>query len=103
MSGAPKVEPVRHGGVRYEALHWGKERDLGQNGGLIAAIDEASGDELWVAKVYRIVYGDKSPQKYDRFIDGLALSADGTALMVTDESGGEYRFDLASRTAEALN
>lgn len=100
MSKSPEVT---HDGIRYEALKWGTERDLGQNGGLIAAHDAESGEELWVAKVYNITYGDKSPQKYDRFITAMTLAPEGDALMVTDDRGGEYRFDIASRKGTPLN
>jgi len=103
MGGPAPVEPIFHEGIRYEALHWGKPRDLGQNGGFIAAFDGDGAEELWVARVYRITYGDKSPQKYDRFITDLALSEDRTALIVTDERGGRYRFDLESHASTALN
>ena len=75
MAGPIMVTPVEHDGVRYEAVHWGKQRELGQNGGFVAAIDAASGEELWIVRIYEIVYGEKSPQKYDRFLTELELIA----------------------------
>ena len=97
------IAPVDHEGVRYEALHWGKERGLGQNGGFVAAIDIASGKELWVQRIYQIVYGDKSPQKYDRFITALALMDGGGALAVTDQTGAVHRLDLATRAVTQIS
>lgn len=99
----PDAAPVTLDGVRYEALKWGKERDLGQNGGLIAAHDAETGAELWVGRVYAIRYGDMSPSKYDRFITEMRPDPAGGALLVTDDHGGEHRFDLASRTGTPLN
>lgn len=103
MNGPIMVEPVVYGDIRYEALHWGKERDLGQNGGFVVAIDMNTGEELWVVRVYEIVYGDKSPQKYDRFITELSLIEKGDALSVTDQSGAVYRLDLATRAVTVLS
>jgi hypothetical protein len=97
------VMPVEHDGIRYEALHWGKQRDLGQNGGFVAAFDIETGAELWIAKIYHIEYGDKSPQKYDRFVTELELIEDGAALAVTDQTGAVHRLDLTSREATVIS
>jgi len=102
MTGPIMVTPIVHDGIRYEAFHWGKQRDLGQNGGFVAAYDAASGAELWIAKIYAIEYGDKSPQKYDRFVTELELIEDGTALAVTDDTGAVHRLDLTSREVTLL-
>ena len=64
---------------------------------LIAAYDSASGDELWVERIYKIVYGDKSPQKYDLFISSIAATDNGASLRITDESGRVFRLRLADR------
>jgi hypothetical protein len=97
MAPAP-VSPVSSHGIRYEVVHWGKSRGLGQNGGYIAAIDLASGHELWVLKVYDVTYdGDLEGDKADVFITKLSLVADGTSLEIANERGARYRVDLASR------
>jgi hypothetical protein len=102
MTGPIMVAPVDHAGIRYQALHWGKERDLGQNGGFVTATDLASGHELWVARIYEIVYGDMSPSKYDRFVTRLELIEDGAALAVTDQTGAVHRLDLATRAVSLI-
>ncbi len=38
-SAGKRVSPVSRKGVRYEVVAGGKGRGLGQNGGLIAAVD----------------------------------------------------------------
>ena len=103
MGGPIMVTPVEHDGVRYEAIHWGKERDLGQNGGFVAAIDPDSGEELWIVRIYEIIYGDKSPQKYDRFITALTLSEDGTALVIEDETGAVHQLTLDTREVTEIS
>jgi hypothetical protein len=98
--GPPSVPPVTLEGVRYEALHWGRERGLGQNGGFVRAVDPDGGRELWTAQVYRIDYQPgMETDVQDRFIRALAPTADGRALLVTDERGGRFVLDLASREA----
>lgn len=101
-SEVPEPRPVVAGGVRYEAVPWGKARGLKQNGGYIAAFDVASGRELWLLKVYDVVYdGDMEEDKQDLFIEDLTLEPSG-ALRVSDERGGVYRVDIDRRTVARL-
>ena len=97
----PKVKPLQVGKLRFEAIHWGRERGLGQNGGYIAAFDADSGKELWILKVYDITYDDKMEEDVqDLFIKSLKADKDG--LLVTDEDGGRYAVDLESRSVKRL-
>ena len=100
-SEVPEPSPVTLGGVRYEAVLWGKARGLGQNGGYIGAYDTA-GRELWLLKIYDVKYdGEREDDKQDVFISDI--SADGeSALRISDERGGEYRVDLQRRAVTAL-
>ena len=110
MSGAPrakrippaKVAPVTVAGLRFEAIHWGKARGLGQNGGYVAAVDPASGKELWTLKVYDVVY---VPHLLcvvqDVFITSMSKTLFGQKLNVTDENGRSYVVDPATRTVKA--
>ena len=102
MSGPPDVAPVVNGDIRYDALHWGKKRGLDENGGFVTATDTATDTEIWVQKVYDIVYGDKSPQKYDLFITQLKLLDDGKGLQITDQNGRVHRMDLESRVVTLI-
>jgi hypothetical protein len=98
-SGPDPVEPVRFGGIRYEAMPWGKARGLGQNGGYVAAIDEKTGEELWLLKVYDVIYdGDMEQDKQDVFLTSLAIDRAGRRLTVENEAGDCFAVDLASRT-----
>lgn len=96
-SEAPEPAPVVAGGLRIEALPWGKARGLGQNGGYIAAYGVDDGEERWLLKVYDVVYdGEMESDKQDLFIESLALQPDGR-LRVTDERGGLHLVDLERR------
>jgi hypothetical protein len=96
-----KIEPVTIGNLRFEAIHWGKARGLGQNGGYIAAIDPASGKEAWTLKVYDVAYepgleGDVQ----DVFIKSMSKTLFGQKLTITDERGRGYVVDPAARTVK---
>lgn len=99
--GPPDVEPVTIDGVRYEAVHWGRERGLGQNGGYLEAVDAASGASLWLLQVYAIDYDpDLEEDVQDVFIETLKAGPRGT-LKVVDERGRRYAVDPATRTVTA--
>jgi hypothetical protein len=92
------VAPVSFEGRRYEAVQFGKARGLEQNGGYVAAIDEASGRELWVQRIYRIRYDrDIEGDKQDVFITGLTLAPATRTLSIENERGARYRLDLRTR------
>ena len=96
------VEPVSFEGRRYEAIQFGKARGLGQNGGHVAAIDEASGRELWVRRIYAIRYDrGREGDKQDVFITGLTLVPAAHALLIENERGDRYRLDLRTRKVRA--
>jgi hypothetical protein len=92
------VDPVRSGGVRYEAVPWGKARGLDQNGGYVAAFDEKTGKELWLLKVYDVSYdGDMEADKQDVFVTSLEIDRAGRRLSVENEAGDCFSVDLESR------
>jgi hypothetical protein len=100
--GPPIVTPVTFDGVRYEALHWCRERGLGQNGGYVAAFDAVSNRELWTARVYAIDYVPKlETDVQDLFIRTLESGAKGQ-LLITDERGRRFTLDIAKREAAPL-
>ncbi len=95
----PVPTPVTHEGVRYQAVLWGRARGLPQNGGYVAAVDERTGAELWLAKIYdRRPDNGMEEDRLDVFITRLELSADARSLLVTNELGAVYRLDLQTRS-----
>lgn len=92
-----EVAPLKVGKISYQVVHWGRMRDLPQNGGYLAAVDE-SGRELWIQQIYNTakdaaLEGDVQ----DVFITALSLAADGKTLEISDERGRSYRFDPQAR------
>ena len=99
----PLPAAVVAAGAAYAAVADGTARGLDQPTGYIAAIDAASGRELWTLKVF----GTRTDpameaDKQDLHIAKLALTNSRRALLVTDERGGRYRVDLATRTVKGL-
>ena len=100
--GPPDVPPVNVAGLRIEAIHWGMERGLGQNGGYIAAYDPPSGRELWTLKVYDVRYAAPMEEDVqDVFIERMDPTSDA-GLEVTDERGRRYAVDVSVRSARPL-
>ena len=93
---APKVEPVTANGVRYEVTRGPRSRGFNQNSGVVSAIEEASGKELWSVAVYPVVYvtGEEEDAQ-DVFVTGLSISSDGRSLIVENEHGGRFSVGLA--------
>lgn len=97
------VEPVILGNIRYEALHWGKDRELGQNGGHVVAFDQSTGDELWTARLYEILYDpNMEADKQDIFVTSLVLDSAASRLVAEDERGRRYALNLFSREVTTL-
>lgn len=97
----PRVKSVIIGDTRYKAIHWGRERGFGQNGGYIAAVDPKSRKELWTLKVYDVAYdGKREEDAQDVFI--ASMKADGGKLIVRDEDDRRYSVDVGSRNVTRL-
>ena len=98
--GPKAVAPVTVGGVRYEALPWGKKRGLGQNGGYLATFDAKTGAELGLIKVYEIKYDPKlEADVQDVFIS--RLDTFNGAVLITDERGRKFLLDPFSKSVKA--
>jgi len=99
----PEVDAVIIKGTRYEALPWGKARGLGQNGGIVAAFDVASGRELWVLKVFEIACNaEMEGDKQDIFIAEMAVDGEHHLRVVAERGHGVWRVDLQRRTATRI-
>lgn len=99
----PEVEPVSRGGIRYEPAPFEKSEGLDQNSGYLAAVDEGTGERLWVLKVYAVSYdNDLEADLQDVFITNLELSEDGTLLTVTNEEERRFEVNLAERSVREL-
>ena len=99
----PEPAPVSHAGFRYQAIQWGRVRNLPQNGGYVAAIDERTGKEQWLVKIYEAPPSDgKEQDKLDIFITRIELDSDPRYLLVTNERDAVFRLDLQTRSVTAV-
>ncbi len=102
-AGPPDVKPVQIGTMRFEAVHWGRDRGMGQNGGMIAAVDVKTGKEQWVLKVYQIDYDPQEESDVqDIFIKSLEATPDGRHLLVKDERGRSFEVNITERRVRSL-
>jgi hypothetical protein len=96
----PEVAPLSAGGLRIQAVHWGKERGLAHNGGYIAALD-SSGKELWTLEVYRVVYDSAlESDVQDVFISSMTKGRNPDEINVTDERDRHYTVNVKTRTVQ---
>ncbi|MCQ8128851.1 hypothetical protein [Methylomonas rivi] len=99
--GPSEIDPVVIGNVRYEVIHWGKERGLRQNGGYIAAFDTANNKELWLLKVYDVAYDpDLESDVQDVFIVSMSKGFFSGKLHIKDEKGRNFIVDPDTRGIE---
>jgi hypothetical protein len=83
---APSARPVEHEGVRYEQLRRPKEQGFKQSGGVIAAIDEASGEQLWAVQLYETVFDSAEERDAQEvYVSELRLDAKQGVLRAVDE------------------
>jgi len=88
--GPLEVSPVVQGSTRFEVIHWGRDRGLGQNGGYIAALDDATGRELWTLRIYEVPYDPELEEDVqDVFIEKMTAIGTDT-LEIVDEKGRRY-------------
>lgn len=99
-----QVASVSHAGVRFEAVPWGRTRGFPHNGGYVAAINEKTGNELWVVKIYdtQPAVDGKEQDKAEVFITALALSPDKKYLRIVNERGATFQLEIKSRSVTEL-
>ncbi len=101
--GPEDVAPLTLGGTRYEVIHWGKERGLGQNGGIIAAFDNNTNAERWTLKVYNIDYDPVMEEDVqDLFITSMTEAATPGNIEIVDENGRQFIVDPSARIVRSV-
>lgn len=92
------VTPVEINKVRYEIVHNAMFRGFGQHGGVISAVDVATGKELWTLIVYQTEYDRNEEQDVqDVYITKFIPSKDKKMLQVENEAGKSYLVNLATQ------
>lgn len=96
---APAVKPVVHKGIRYEQVRGARARGFEQNGGVIAAIEVSSGNELWTLQVYKTEYDPREEKDVqDVYIEEMRVDAKANALILRDERGRRFSVNLTDRS-----
>ncbi len=99
--GPDPVEAVVINGVRFEAIHFGDELGVDQNGGYVVAYDENTNARLWILKVYETKYDPKwEKDVQDTFITSLGNS--GGKLKVVNERDRRFLVDIVSKKIERI-
>ena len=99
----PVPPPVDTGTVKYVVVPWAVHSGLTHNGGYIEARDSKSDTKLWGITVYHVEYAPELEKDVqDVFITSLTLDADKNRLVVVNEAGHTYWFNLDSRTVTHL-
>src|SRR5688572_28634615 len=98
---APQAKPVVHKGVRYEQVRDARAQGFQQSGGVVAAVDVATGKQLWVVQVYKVTY-DRNEEKdaQEIYIEELRIDRKANALLAHDERGRRFSIDLKDGTVK---
>ena len=87
------VAPLKLDGVTYRAPH--------EHMGCIEALDDKTGNRLWLKQVYVVKYDpDLEKDVQDCFIN--ALKAEGGKLVAANERGGRFELDLKTLDVKVL-
>ena len=93
--GPVDVDPVEHGGVRFEAPRMGCPCGFGQDDGIVTARRANSGVLLWTRRVYEVAIDPAMESaKQDVFIQRMELSVDGRRLVIVNERGRTFELGL---------
>ena len=101
---APKpVKAVEINKIRYEIAGRLKTRAFGQDGGVITAIDTATGAELWTIAVYQTLYDPKEERDVQEvYITSMTPSGDQKSLIVENEAHKSYSVNLATQEVSEI-
>ena len=97
---APEVPPIVMNGVRYQQKLGGGSDP--QVGGLLAAYDITTGQELWTLAVYDNKRNDDvEGDVQDIFFASMTIGGDGR-LLIVDEVGRRFAVDVKAKTSTPL-
>jgi hypothetical protein len=100
---APTAKPVVHQGVRYEQLRRPDEHGFKQGGGVIGAVDVATGKLLWAVQLYETPFDPKEERDVQEvYVSQLKLDAKTGVLLAIDERKRQWRLRLSDRSVSLL-
>ena len=93
---APEAAPVEHKGVRYQE----KADTLG---GVLEAVDIATGKTLWTLKVYESGDDSAPVDGIGNYFTSITVGPGDDQLTIESGVGYKYEVDLATRTSEQIS
>lgn len=100
---APTAKPVTHQGVRYEQLRRPQEHGFKQGGGIIGAVDVATGAMKWTVQLYETSFDPKEERDAQEvYVSDLQLDAKAGVLVATDERKRRWQIRLSDQSVTAL-
>lgn len=93
------AKTVTYKGICYEQVRNARERGFKQSGGVIAAIDVASGKEIWTIQVYTTEFNpNEEADVQEIYIEKMYIDKRSDLLIVRDEIGRTFVVDINNRT-----
>lgn len=101
---APAAQPVVHKGIRYEQLRRPMDQGFDQAGGVIVAIDAASGRQVWVTQLFKTDFDPKEEKDAQEvYVSQLVFDAKAGFLMATDERKRRWRINPVDGSAAPMS
>lgn len=95
------VPPVIADGIRYEAPFAGTTVGIAQDGGVVAAYREETGELLWAVSVYA-PDEDVEDENGDVFITEMVADESRGVLTIKNQMGNLYELDLNTRAVRRV-
>jgi len=92
------VEPVVQENIIYSVPHWASQNGTTQNGGVIRAGDQKTGETLWQVQVYSVEYDeDLESDVQDVFIKSIKLDGEQNTLIIENELGQVFHLNTKTK------
>ena len=90
-----KAPPLSVNGIRYEVVLRAHLRGFKQSAGVIAAIEEKTGQEKWIVQVYQTYFdNDEEKDVQNVYITKIELDKKGQGLIISNERGEKYTINF---------
>ncbi|WP_293367428.1 hypothetical protein [Nevskia sp.] len=99
----PQIAAVEIDGVSYAQVLNARKLGLPEKCGYLAAMDVDTGQRLWIQQIYSVKTDpDDESDVQERYFSRLERLPGSRALLIEDESGLRFQFDIDSKQVTAL-
>jgi len=99
----PHVPPISYAGTRYEQVKNPASLGFTDPSGYLTAIDEASGERLWVLKVYENPIDERMELDVQhKFFKAMTLLSATRQIQIINEANRRFLVDLDKRSVREL-